>query len=79
MNSYTSENMLMLRKPKCENNDVTNIRTSRESHLHWKHHFHKNSIYFRIFADSEADIEKDNSSVGNNKFINKTQYLMVIF
>ena len=28
--------------------------------------FHKNPLYFRIFADFEADIEKDNSSVGNN-------------
>ena len=36
LNSYTSENMLMLHKPKCENNDTTTIRTSSESHLHWK-------------------------------------------
>ena len=31
--SYTSENMLMLYKPNCENNDITTIRTSLESHL----------------------------------------------
>ena len=28
-------------------------------------HFHKNALYFRIYADFEADNEKDNSSIGN--------------
>ena len=65
MNSYTSENTLRIHKPKCENNDVTTIRTSSESHFHWKNHFHKNPLYFRIYADFEADNEKDNSIVGN--------------
>ena len=41
------------------------MRTSPESPLHWKHHFLRNPLYFRIYADFEADIEKDNSSVGN--------------
>ena len=63
--SYTSENMLMLHKPKCENNDITTIRNSNESHLNWKKHFHKNLLYFRINADFEADNEKDNSIIGN--------------
>ena len=39
LNSYTNENMLKLHKPKCENIDVTTIRTSPESHLHWKKTF----------------------------------------
>ena len=30
LNSYTSENMLMLHEPKCENKDKTTIRTSPE-------------------------------------------------
>ena len=30
-----------------------------------KKHFHKNPLYFRIYADIEADNEKDNSSIGN--------------
>ena len=25
--------MLLLHKPKCENNDITTIRTSKESHI----------------------------------------------
>ena len=65
LSSYTSENMLMKHKPKCENNDITSIKTSNESHLHWKKHFHKNPLYFRIYADFEADNEKDDSVVGN--------------
>ena len=62
--------MLKIHKPKCENNDITTIRTSSDSHLHWKKHFHKNPLYFRIYADFEADNEKDNSSMGN-----KTTYI----
>ena len=57
--------MLMLHKPKCEKNDITTIRTSPDSHLHWKRHFHKNPLYFRIYADFEADNEKDNRVIGN--------------
>ena len=55
----------MLQKPKCENNIITTIRTSNESHLHWKKHFHKNPLYFRIYADFGTDNQKDISSVGN--------------
>ena len=65
LNSYTSENMLKIHKRECENNDITTIRTSSESHLHWKEHFYKNPLYFRIYADFEADNEKDNSNRGN--------------
>ena len=65
LDSYKSENMLRIHKPKCENNDITTIRTSPDSHLHWKNHFHKKSLYFRIYADFEADNEKDNSIAGN--------------
>ena len=57
--------MLKLHKPKCENSDVTTIRTSSESHFYWKKHFHENPLYFRIYADFEADNEKDNSSMGD--------------
>ena len=57
--------MLRIHKPKRENNDITTIRTSSESHLHWKNHFHKNPLDFKIYADFEADNEKDNSIVGN--------------
>ena len=65
LSSYTSENMLMKHKPKCENNDITSIKTSNKSHLHWEKHFHKNPLYFRIYADFEADNEKDDSIIGN--------------
>ena len=65
LSSYTSENMLMKHKQKCGIDNITTIKTSNESHLHWKKHFHKNPLYFRIYADFEADNEKDDSIVGN--------------
>ena len=65
LSSYTSQNMLIKHKPKCENNNITTITTSKEPHLYWKKHFHKNPLYFRIYADFEADNEKDDSVVGN--------------
>ena len=53
----------MIHKPKSENYKITTSRTWSESRFHWKNQFHKNPPYFRIFADLEADIEIDNSSV----------------
>ena len=68
LSSYTSEkseNMLIKHKQKCGIDNITTIKTSNESHLQWKKHFHKNPLYFRIYADFEADNQKDNSIVGN--------------
>ena len=65
LSSYTSENMLMKHKHKCGEDSITTITTSKESHLYGKKHFHKNPLYFRIYADFEADNEKDNSIIGN--------------
>ena len=70
MSSYTSENIIMKHKEKCGDDNITVIKISNESHLHWKKHFHKNPLYFRIYADFEADNEKDNSIIGN-----KTTYI----
>ena len=64
-NSYTCENALIYHKEKCGDYNICTIRTSNESHLYWKKHFHKNPLYFRIIADFEADNEKDNSMIGN--------------
>ena len=65
LSSYTSENLLTKHKQKCGEDKITTITTSKESHLYWKKHFHKNPLYFRIYADFEADNEKDNSVIGN--------------
>ena len=65
LSSYTSENMLMKHKQKCGDDNITTIKTSNEPYLLWKKHFHKNPIYFRIYADIEADNEKDNSIIGD--------------
>ena len=65
LNSYTIENILIKHKPKCEIIDITTIKISLESHIYWKKHFHRNPLYFRIYADFEADNEIDNSIIGN--------------
>ena len=65
LSSYTSENMLIKDKQKCGEDNIITLRTSSEFNLHWKNHFQKNLIYFGIYADFEADNEKDNSSIGN--------------
>ena len=57
--------MLMKHKQKCGEDNITTLRTSSESHLHWKNHFHKKPLYFRVYADFDADNEIDNSSIGN--------------
>ena len=57
--------MLMIQKPKCETDKTTTIRTSSQSHLHWKDHFHENPLYFRINADFEAGNGFDNSNIDN--------------
>ena len=41
LSSYTSENMLLKHKEKCGDDNITVIRTSNESHLHWKNIFIK--------------------------------------
>ena len=55
------------------------IRTSIESHVYWKKHFHKNPLYFRIFADFQAYNEIDNFSLGIKqlKFLNQKLYVKV--
>ena len=73
LSSYTSENILMLHRPKCEKKVITTNRTSPESHLHWKKHFQKNPIYFRYYADFEADNAKDKPSVGKKTTNNYKQ------
>ena len=65
LNSYTSENALKNHKEKCGDDNICTIRTSNESHIQWKKHFHKNPLYFRIIADFEADNEIDGSNIGN--------------
>ena len=57
--------MLTKHKQKGGDDNITTIKTSNESNLRWKNQFHKNPIYFRIYADFEADNEKDNSIIGN--------------
>ena len=72
--------MIIKHKKQCIQNEITTIKTSPESHLHWKNHLHKSPLYFRVYADFQADNEIDNSSTGKKqlKFISKVQYVMVM-
>ena len=64
MISYTIEKTSMNHKEKCGEYDTSTIRTSSESHIYRKNHFHKSPLYFRVIADLEADNEIDNSNIG---------------
>ena len=57
--------MLMKHKEKNGDDNITTIKTSNESHTFWKKHFQKNPLYFRIYANFEADNEIDNSGIGD--------------
>ena len=66
LTSYTIENALLNHKEeKCGDDNICTIRTSSDSHLFWKKHFHKSPLYFRIIADFEAENEIDNSDISN--------------
>ena len=65
LNSYTCENALLNHKEKCGEDNICTSRTSNESHLYWKKHFHKKPLFFRIIGDFEANNEIDNSKIGN--------------
>ena len=65
LNSYTCENALKNHKEKCEDDNICTIRTSNETHIFWKKHCHMNPLYFRVYADFEANNEKDISKIGN--------------
>ena len=55
----------MKQKQRCEQQEITAIKTSNESRLYWRKHFHKNPLHFKLIADFEAVNETDNSSTGN--------------
>ena len=65
MNSYPSENALINHKEKCGEDNISTKRTSPDSHIYWKNHFHNNPVCFRIFADFEANKEYEGGVFGN--------------
>ena len=57
--------MLIKHKQQCIQKEITSNKTSPESHIYWKNHFHSNPLYFRIYAEFVADNETDISSTGD--------------
>ena len=41
------------------------MKTSPNSHIYWKKYFQKNKLYFRLYADFEADNKIENTSIGD--------------
>ena len=63
LNSYTTHNLLIKHKKlRQENQQLT---TSPDSHIYWKKYFQKNKLYFKIYADFEADNKKEDTSIGD--------------
>ena len=69
LNSYTNENALINHKQKCGDDNICTIRTSSESQIQCNNQFHRNLVYFRIYADFGADNAIDNSTLGNKTTI----------
>ena len=63
LNSYTTHNMLVKHKKLCGENQK--LKTSPNSHIYWKKYFQKNKLYFRLYADFEADNKRENTSIGD--------------
>ena len=63
LNSYTTHSMLVKHKKLCRENQQ--LKTSSNSHIYWKKYFQKNKLYFRIYADFEADNKKENIKIGD--------------
>ena len=62
---YTKESILQKHKDRCEQQEITALSVSKESHITWKRHFHKVPLYFRNYGDFECNNRIDNSFIGN--------------
>ena len=63
LNSYTTLSMLVKHKNLCVENQI--MKTSPNSHKYWEKYFQKNKLYFRIYAEFEADNKKENTIIGD--------------
>ena len=55
--------LLKNRKQNGGEDNICTIRILSESHIQTNKHFHKNPLYFRIYADFEDDNEIDSSTI----------------
>ena len=60
LSSYSSPNILVKYKQRCDQQEIFVIGIPNEYHVYWTKHFHKNSSNLRIYVDFEADNEIDN-------------------
>ena len=55
LSCFKVENVLENHIERCNQQEITFINVSKESHLKWDKHFHKVPIYFRIYGDFECN------------------------
>ena len=65
LSSCTSQNVLMKHRERYAQQEIRINRNSNDIRLYWKKHFQKHPLYFRIYADFEAEIEIENTSIDN--------------
>ena len=65
LSSYSSQNVSMKHKHRCEEKEKRSIQTSNQSDLYWKKRIHEKPFYLRTFADFESYTEIDNSNKGD--------------
>ena len=69
LSSFSNQSVLMNHKQRCQQQEITSIRTSNESYVQWKKQFLKNPLEIRIYAEFEAEIEIDKSNIGDKTTI----------
>ena len=62
---YSSQNVLMKHKQRCEQQEATAIKFLQESHFCQQKYFHNIPLKFGTYADFETDNEIDISIIGN--------------
>ena len=69
--------MIIKHKQQYFQKEITSIRTPPDSHNYCKNHLHKNPLYFRVYADFEADNEKGDCKSDCNKTTNSNRQIPV--
>ena len=64
LSCFEHEHVLMKHKDRCEQQDFTAIKLPLDKQLHWKKHYQKVPLYFRIYADFECNNSPVESNVG---------------
>ena len=73
LSANTNERAFAKHNLRCEQQGITSIKTSTESHLYWKKKIHQVEVYISSYADFEANIETNISNIGDKRTRNFKQ------